>query len=61
MLPMHVATGLQLQGEFLNLIFHLELNLARAMRSNKKGFYKYICCKRKMKEGVGPLLNVRGV
>lgn len=60
MLPTHVASGLQLQGQFLDLTSHLELNLARTMRGNKKGFYKYICCKRKPKEGVGPVLNVRG-
>lgn len=60
MLPMHVSSGLQLQGEFLNLTSHLELNLARAVRGNKKGFDKYIRCKRKTEEGVGPLLNVRG-
>lgn len=33
------------------------MNLARDMRGNKKGFYKYIISKRKPRECVSPLLN----
>lgn len=36
---------------------HLELSLARDMKDNKKGFYKYISSKRKIWENVGLLLN----
>ncbi|GAB0180066.1 mitochondrial enolase superfamily member 1 [Grus japonensis] len=36
---------------------HLELNLARDVKDNKKGFFKYISSKRKARENVGPLLN----
>ena len=35
----------------------MELNLARIMKGNKKGFYKYISRKRKTLENVGLLLN----
>ncbi|GAB0206062.1 mitochondrial enolase superfamily member 1 [Grus japonensis] len=36
---------------------HLELKLARDVKANKKGFFKYISSKRKTRENVGPLLN----
>ncbi|KAK4827148.1 hypothetical protein QYF61_015102 [Mycteria americana] len=36
----------------------LELSLARDVKDNKKGFYKFINSKRKTKENMGPLLNV---
>ncbi|PKU36582.1 rna-directed dna polymerase from mobile element jockey-like [Limosa lapponica baueri] len=36
---------------------HLELNLARDAKDNKKGFFKYISSKRKTRENVSPLLN----
>ncbi|GAB0188533.1 mitochondrial enolase superfamily member 1 [Grus japonensis] len=39
---------------------HLELNLARDVKENKKGFFKYISSKRKNRENVGPLLNEVG-
>ncbi|GAB0182598.1 mitochondrial enolase superfamily member 1 [Grus japonensis] len=39
---------------------HLELNLARDVKDNKKGFFKYISSKRKTRENVGPLLNEVG-
>ena len=39
---------------------HLELNLARDVEDNKKGFFKYTSSKRKTKENVGPLLNEAG-
>ncbi|GAB0202578.1 mitochondrial enolase superfamily member 1 [Grus japonensis] len=39
---------------------HLELNLARDVKDNKKGFFKYISSKRKTKENVGLLLNEVG-
>ena len=40
---------------------HLELNLARDVKDNKKGFFNYISSKRKPKDNVGPLLNEVGV
>ncbi|GAB0204618.1 mitochondrial enolase superfamily member 1 [Grus japonensis] len=39
---------------------HLELNLARDVKDNKKGFFKYISSKRKTRKNVGPLLNEVG-
>ncbi|XP_068809550.1 uncharacterized protein [Struthio camelus] len=39
---------------------HLELNLARDVKDNKKGFFKYITSKRKTRENVGLLLNGAG-
>ncbi|KAK4807033.1 hypothetical protein QYF61_000362 [Mycteria americana] len=39
---------------------YLELNLARDIKDNKKGFCKYISGKRKTGENVGPLLNEIG-
>lgn len=35
----------------------MELNLAKVVKDNKKGFYKHIGGKRKTKENVGPLLK----
>jgi len=40
---------------------HLELNLARALKDNKKSFFKYISSKWKTRDNVGPLLNEVGV
>ncbi|GAB0205781.1 mitochondrial enolase superfamily member 1 [Grus japonensis] len=39
---------------------HLELKLARDVKDNKKGFFKYISSKRKTRENVDPLLNEVG-
>lgn len=39
---------------------HLELNLAKDVKDNKKGFSKCIGNKRKTRESVGPLLNGAG-
>ncbi|CAM5115729.1 unnamed protein product [Eretmochelys imbricata] len=39
---------------------HLELQLARDVKSNKKGFFRYVSVKKKVKESVGPLLNEGG-
>jgi len=39
---------------------HLALNLARNVKNNKKGFFKCISSKGKMRENVGPLLNEVG-
>ncbi|CAM5129064.1 unnamed protein product [Eretmochelys imbricata] len=39
---------------------HLELQLARDVRSNKKGFFRYVGNKKKVKESVGPLMNEGG-
>ncbi|KFO70779.1 hypothetical protein N303_15360, partial [Cuculus canorus] len=38
----------------------LELNLAREVTTNKKGFYRYISRKRKIKENVPPLVTGNG-
>jgi len=38
-----------------------ELNLARDIRNNKKGFFNYISSKRKTRDNVGLLLNEAGV
>ncbi|CAM5084405.1 unnamed protein product [Natator depressus] len=39
---------------------NLELQLARDVKSNKKGFFRYVGNKKKVKESVGPLLNEGG-
>jgi len=39
---------------------HLELKLARDVKNNKKGFFKYISSKWKARDHVGPLLNEVG-
>ncbi|CAM4580634.1 unnamed protein product [Caretta caretta] len=39
---------------------HLELQLARDVKSNKKGFFRYVSNKKKVKESVDPLLNEGG-
>lgn len=39
---------------------HLELNLARDVKGNKKGFYKYISHNRKTRENMVPQLNGAG-
>ncbi|PKU47794.1 rna-directed dna polymerase from mobile element jockey-like [Limosa lapponica baueri] len=39
---------------------NLELNLARDVKYNKKGLFKYIHSKRKTRENVGLLLNEAG-
>jgi len=44
-----------------NAMVHLELNLARDFKDNKKGFFKYINSKRKTRDSVGLLLNEVGV
>ena len=36
---------------------HLELNVVREVKDNKKGFLKYVSSKTKTRENVGPLLN----
>ncbi|KFQ06524.1 hypothetical protein N330_02323, partial [Leptosomus discolor] len=38
----------------------LELNLARDAKNNKKGFYRYVNQKRKVKESVPPLMSKTG-
>jgi len=39
---------------------HLELNLARDFKDNKKSFFKHLSSKRKARDNVGPLLNEVG-
>ncbi|CAM5168179.1 unnamed protein product [Natator depressus] len=39
---------------------HLELQLARDVKSNKKGFFRYVSNEKKVKESVGSLLNEGG-
>lgn len=36
---------------------HLELNVVRDMKGNKKGFYMHTRSKKKTRENAGPLLN----
>ncbi|KFQ55458.1 hypothetical protein N334_10646, partial [Pelecanus crispus] len=38
----------------------LELNVARDVKNNKKGFYRYVNQKRKAKENILPLMNKNG-
>ena len=38
----------------------MELNLARDVKDNKKGFFMYLSSKRKTRENVGPRLNEVG-
>ncbi|KFQ62499.1 hypothetical protein N334_03741, partial [Pelecanus crispus] len=38
----------------------MELNLARDVKNNKQGFYRYINQKRKVKESIPPLMNKKG-
>ena len=40
---------------------HLELNLAKDVKDNKKGFFKYSSSKQLVRKNVGPLLNKLGV
>ena len=40
---------------------HLELNLVREVKDNKKGFFKYISRKRMTREDVGLLVSEVGV
>lgn len=39
---------------------HLELNLAKVVKDNKKGFFKLINSKIISRENIGPLLNGKG-
>lgn len=39
---------------------HLELKLAKDVKDNKKGFFKYLKNKRKTRDRVGPLLDGAG-
>lgn len=39
---------------------HLELNLVRDVKDNKKGLFKYISRKKKTGENIIPLLNGAG-
>lgn len=38
----------------------LELSMATAVKDNKKGFYKYITNKKRVKENLLPLLDTQG-
>ncbi|CAM5091720.1 unnamed protein product [Eretmochelys imbricata] len=48
------------RGEIRKAKSHLELQLAKDVKSNKKGFFRYFSKKKKVKESVGPLLNEGG-
>ncbi|CAM4686112.1 unnamed protein product [Lepidochelys kempii] len=48
------------RSEIRKVKSHLELQLARDVKSNKKGFFRYVSNKKKVKESVGPLLNEGG-
>ena len=52
--------SLSMQGWVRRANDHLELNLARDVKDNKKGVSKCISNKRKARENVGPLLNGAG-
>jgi len=51
-------------GSVLTLVrkakVQLELNLARDTKNNKKGFYSYVSQKKKVKEGIPPLMRKSG-
>ncbi|KFV09049.1 hypothetical protein N340_00462, partial [Tauraco erythrolophus] len=38
----------------------IELNLARDIKGNKKGFYRYVSCKKRSRENVSPLRKETG-
>lgn len=46
-----------MQGCLRKAKAHLQLNLEREIKDNKKSFFKYISSKRKSKENVVSLLN----
>ncbi|CAM4664489.1 unnamed protein product [Lepidochelys kempii] len=48
------------RNEIRRVKSHLELQLARDVKSNKKGFFRYVGNKKKAKKSVGPLLNEGG-
>ncbi|CAM4491188.1 unnamed protein product [Caretta caretta] len=48
------------RSEIRKVKSHLELQLARDLKSNKKGFFRYVSNKKKVKESMGPLLNEGG-
>ncbi|CAM4356191.1 unnamed protein product [Caretta caretta] len=52
--------ALACRSEIMKAKSHLELQLARDVKSNKKGFFRYVSSKKKVKESVGPLLNEGG-
>ncbi|KAJ7419224.1 glycerol kinase [Pitangus sulphuratus] len=52
--------SLNMQGYVRRVKDHLELNLARDVKDNKKGFSECISNKRKTRENVFPLLNGAG-
>jgi len=49
------------RGEMRKAKVHVELNLARDVKDNKKGFFNYISSKRKARDNVGLLMNEVGV
>jgi len=70
--PWNVEEGQAIWEEYRNVVracrgatrkakAHLELNLARNVRNNKKGVFNYISSKRKARDNVGPLLNEAGI
>ncbi|CAM2100783.1 unnamed protein product [Caretta caretta] len=48
------------RSEIRKAKLHLELQLARDVKSNKKGFFRYASNKKKVKESAGSLLNEGG-
>jgi len=46
---------------FPSIPSHLELNLAREVKNDKKGFFNYVSSKRKARDNVGALLYEAGV
>lgn len=45
------------KDEFGKAEVHLELNMTRAVKGNRRGFYRYIGSKRNTKENAGLLLD----
>jgi len=58
--PLGKSTGMLSEHATSKAKAHLELNLARDVKNNKKGFFNYISSKRKTRDNVGLLLNEVG-
>jgi len=56
----NIAQSLLSRDEVRKAKDQMELNLARDVKDNKKGFYKYIADKKKTGRNAGPFLNETG-
>ena len=59
--PLGKSTGKLSEHATRKATAHLELNLARDVKNNKKGFLNYISSKQKARDNAGLLLNEVGV